>query len=50
LFPNCHIDLHRVSLAPPVSRLLAPYTWLGCYLLEQLRVFNTHHLGVIRRN
>ena len=50
LFPDCHIDIHRISLAPPLSRLLAPYSWLGCYLLEQLKVLNTHNLGVIRRN
>lgn len=50
LFPDCRIDLHRVSLAPPLSRLLAPYSWLGCYALERVRVFNTHYLAVIQRN
>ncbi len=50
LFPDCHIDFHRVSLAPPICRLLAPYTWLGCYALERIRVFNTHYLAVISRN
>lgn len=49
LFPDCRIDLHRVSLAPPLSRLLAPYSWLGCYALERVQVFNTHYLGVIQR-
>lgn len=50
LFPDCHIDFHRVSLAPPLCRLLAPYTWLGCYALERIRLFNTHYLAVIRRS
>jgi ubiquinone/menaquinone biosynthesis C-methylase UbiE len=50
LFPNCRIDLHRVSLAPLLARLLAPYSWLGCYALERVRIFNTHYLGVIRQN
>jgi len=50
LFPGCSVDLYRVSLAPPVSRFLAPYSWLGCYMLERLRVLNTHYLGVIWRN
>ena len=50
LFPDCHIDFHRVSLAPPLCRLLAPYTWLGCYALEQIRLFNTHYLAVIKRD
>jgi ubiquinone/menaquinone biosynthesis C-methylase UbiE len=50
LFPDCHIGFHRVSLAPPLCRLLAPYTWLGCYALERIRLFNTHYLAVIKRN
>ena len=50
LFPDCRINLHSASVAPPLSRLLAPYSWLGCYALERLRIFNTHYLGVIQRN
>lgn len=50
LFPDCRIDLHRVTLAPPLSRLIAPYSWLGCYALERCRILNTHYLGVIQRN
>lgn len=50
LFPDCHIDFHRVSLAPPLCRILAPYTWVGCYALEQIQFFNTHYLAVIKRN
>ena len=50
LFPGCRIDLRKVSVAPPLSRLIAPYSWLGCYALERLRIFNTHYLGVIQRN
>jgi ubiquinone/menaquinone biosynthesis C-methylase UbiE len=49
LFPDCRVDLHRVTLAPPLSRLLAPYSWLGCYVLERFQIFNTHYLGVIQR-
>jgi hypothetical protein len=30
LFPRCHIQLRRITLAPPLVRLLAPYTWLAC--------------------
>lgn len=50
LFPGCRIDLHRVTVAAPLSRLFAPYSWLGCYALERFRIFNTHYLGVIQRN
>jgi ubiquinone/menaquinone biosynthesis C-methylase UbiE len=49
LFPDCRIKLAKVSLAPPLCRLLAPCSWLGCYALERLRIFNTHYMGVIRR-
>lgn len=49
LFPGCQIDLRRVSLAMPLVRLVAPYSWLLCYLLERLKVLDTHYLGIIRR-
>lgn len=49
LFPNCRIKLRRITLAPPLTRLLAPYSFLVCSLLEKLRIFNTHYLGVIRQ-
>ena len=48
LFPDCNFEFHRITLAPPVARLLAPYSWLICYLLERLRIFNTHYLVAIR--
>ena len=49
LFPNCDITLHRVTLAPPLARRLAPYSWVGCYLLEKIPLLCTHYLGVIRK-
>jgi len=49
LFPGCRIELRRITLAPPLARLLAPYSLLTCYLLERFKVFNTHYLGVIRK-
>jgi ubiquinone/menaquinone biosynthesis C-methylase UbiE len=49
LFPNCRIDLRRITLAPPLARLLAPSSLLTCYLLERLKIFNSHYLGVIRK-
>ena len=48
LFPGSRYSFRRMTLAPPVARLLAPHSWLTCYLLESLRVFNTHYLAVIR--
>lgn len=49
LFPNCRITLNRVSLALPIAKKLAPCSWLSCYVLDRLRVFNTHYLGVIQK-
>lgn len=50
LFPGCRIELRRITLAPPLIRLLAPYSWLLCYVLEKLKLFDTHYLGLIRKN
>ena len=49
LFPGCQIELQRITLAPPLARLLAPYSLMACSLLEGFKVFNTHYLGVIRK-
>jgi hypothetical protein len=49
LFPACRIDLRRVTLAPPLARLLAPRSWLLTYLLSCSRVLCTHYLGAITR-
>ncbi|MCA9422215.1 MAG: class I SAM-dependent methyltransferase [Nitrospira sp.] len=49
LFSGCRIELRRITLAPPLARWLAPYSLLACYLLERVKVFNTHYLGVIRK-
>jgi SAM-dependent methyltransferase len=48
LFPNCRYTFRRITLAPPVARLLAPYSWLSCFMLESLRIFNTHYLVIIQ--
>ena len=49
LFPDCIVAVRRMTLAPPLTRLLAPLCWSLCYCLAQLRVFNTHYLGLIFR-
>ncbi|MFZ2087523.1 MAG: class I SAM-dependent methyltransferase [Desulfobaccales bacterium] len=49
LFPHCLINLQRVTLAPPLARFLAPYSFLLCSLLEKLRFLNTHYLGIIQK-
>lgn len=49
LFPNSRIDLRRITLAPPIARLLVPFSILVCDLLERCKIFNTHYLGVIHK-
>jgi len=49
LFAGCRIELERITLAPPVARLIAPYSWLASYLLERIPWLCTHYLGVIRK-
>lgn len=49
LFPGFSADLRRVTLAPPLARLVAPRSPLVASVLEALRVLNTHYVGVLRR-
>jgi SAM-dependent methyltransferase len=49
LFPNCAVKLQRITLVPPLTRVLAPWSWLLCVLLERISLFCTHYLGVIRK-
>ncbi len=48
LFPNCRCEFRKITLAPPIARKLAPVSWGLCYLLESLKIFNTHYLAAIR--
>jgi ubiquinone/menaquinone biosynthesis C-methylase UbiE len=50
LFTECEIILKRITLAPPLVRTMAPYAWAACYLLEKLKILNTHYIGVIKRD
>lgn len=49
LFPGCRLTLKRVTLAAPIVRAIAPYSWLACFLLEKIPFLCTHYLGVIRK-
>jgi SAM-dependent methyltransferase len=48
LFPDCSFDLRRVSLAPPLTRWLAPRAWPVCAVLSRMPLLCTHYLGAIR--
>jgi SAM-dependent methyltransferase len=49
LFPGCRLDLRRITLAAPLSRWLAPRSWLASYVLAHLPPLCTHLLGTIRK-
>ena len=49
LFPGCSVRLQRITLAPPLYRLIAPFSWGVAGFLERLKVFNTHYLGIIKK-
>jgi len=49
LFPGCSVQLRRVTMAPPLTRLVAPLSWTLCTLLNLLPPLRTHYLGVIKR-
>jgi ubiquinone/menaquinone biosynthesis C-methylase UbiE len=48
LFPGCSIELHRVTLAPPLGRAVAR-TPVLYWVLSNVRVLCTHYLGWITR-
>lgn len=48
LFPNCAIEFHKITLAPPIARRIVPISWGLAFFLESLGVFNTHYLAAIR--
>jgi ubiquinone/menaquinone biosynthesis C-methylase UbiE len=49
LFPDCRIELKRITLAPPLARWIAPRSWLLAYLLERIPLLCTHYIGIIRK-
>ncbi|GAB6183584.1 class I SAM-dependent methyltransferase [Thermodesulfovibrio hydrogeniphilus] len=49
LFPNCEFLFKKITLAPPIARLVAPRSFLMCYLLELIPFLRTHYLAVIRK-
>lgn len=48
LFPDCRLELRRVTLAPPLARWLAPRAPLLAALLGSIPLLRTHYLGVLR--
>jgi ubiquinone/menaquinone biosynthesis C-methylase UbiE len=49
LFDSCEIHLKRVTLAPPLARAVVRYSYIFCNILENLKILNTHYIGVIKK-
>jgi SAM-dependent methyltransferase len=49
LFPYGQFHTRRVTLAPPIARRLAHWSWIGCELLNQIPWLRTHDLILIRK-
>jgi ubiquinone/menaquinone biosynthesis C-methylase UbiE len=45
--PGARFDFRRITLAPPISRLVAPRAYWFAYTLEQLKIVNTHAISII---
>jgi ubiquinone/menaquinone biosynthesis C-methylase UbiE len=48
LYPKCTYEFHRVTLAPPIARRIAPLSWTVALVLESMKIFNTHYLVLIQ--
>jgi ubiquinone/menaquinone biosynthesis C-methylase UbiE len=48
LFPNCSLEFHKITLAPPIARRVVPISWMLALFLENLKIFNSHYLVAIR--
>ncbi len=48
-FAGCSIRSRRVTLAPPLARLVAPRSWLGAEMLECVPPLRTHLLMLARK-
>jgi ubiquinone/menaquinone biosynthesis C-methylase UbiE len=49
LFPGFTISFARITLAPPVARILTPVSPRAADILESFKILNTHLLAVIRK-
>jgi SAM-dependent methyltransferase len=45
--PRTRFDFRRITLAPPIARIVTPHIYWLANTLEQLKIFNTHLIGLI---
>jgi hypothetical protein len=49
LFPKCAIDLRSSTLAPPLARYLARWSFAVCAVLSSLPFLRTHYAALITK-
>jgi ubiquinone/menaquinone biosynthesis C-methylase UbiE len=49
LFAGFEIHLRRVTVAPPLARIIAPHSSLTYSLLAAVKLFSTHQIGLFRK-
>ncbi|MGB6538451.1 MAG: class I SAM-dependent methyltransferase [Xanthobacteraceae bacterium] len=49
LFPGAAIDIQSVTLAPPLARAIAPWSWLACEIISALPALRTHYAALIAK-
>jgi SAM-dependent methyltransferase len=49
MFPGWTMTSRRLTLAPPLTRFLAPRAWLLAELLEGVRVLDTHLIALLEK-
>jgi ubiquinone/menaquinone biosynthesis C-methylase UbiE len=47
LFPKLSGEVRRITLAPPLARLVAPRSWLAATLLGSIPLLRTHLIAVL---
>ena len=50
LFAGCQIKLYKITLAPPIARLIVPLSSRCAKFLESLQILNSHYLAIINRD
>jgi hypothetical protein len=49
LFPQCVLEFHKITLAPPLARRVVPFSWPLAMMLESTKFFNSHYLVFIQK-
>jgi ubiquinone/menaquinone biosynthesis C-methylase UbiE len=48
LFAGCRVRARRVTLAPPLARMVVPRSWIAAEVLERVPVLRSHLLVTVR--